>query len=88
MTVITILASDGVLQRAATEGGKDGVVEIWAGACNGQVTKRVMIRQGIGDLGDRLYWLSGNDIVDVWEREGMAYHNGMMYRDRRRWVRI
>ncbi|KAL8916892.1 MAG: hypothetical protein Q9208_008294 [Pyrenodesmia sp. 3 TL-2023] len=57
--VITILASEGGLQRAATEGGKDGEVEIWAGACDPEVDERGMIRPGMGDVGDRLFLTIG-----------------------------
>ncbi|KAL8653417.1 MAG: hypothetical protein Q9210_002112 [Variospora velana] len=57
--VITILASEGGLQRAATEGGKDGEVEIWAGACDAEVDERGMIRPGMGDVGDRLFLTIG-----------------------------
>ncbi|KAL9009408.1 MAG: hypothetical protein Q9173_005566 [Seirophora scorigena] len=57
--VIAILASQGGLSRAITEGGREGEVEIWVGGCDQEVDGRGMIRPGMGDIGDRLFLTIG-----------------------------
>lgn len=57
--VISGLASEGGLRRAAAEGGTGEQVEIWVGGCDGEVDGRGMIRPGMGDVGDRLFLTIG-----------------------------
>lgn len=57
--MIAILASQGGLSRAITEGGTEGEVEIWVGGCDQEVDGRGMIRPGMGDVGDRLFLTIG-----------------------------
>lgn len=57
--MISVLASEGGLKRAAAEGGMGGQVEIWVGGCDGEVDGRGMIRPGMGDVGDRLFLTIG-----------------------------
>ena len=56
--VISVLASDSGLRRAAEENGSEGV-EVWVGGLDPQVDAKGMIKPGLGDVGDRLFLTIG-----------------------------